>query len=301
MPDFTEAQLQQLLATTLNSTNNTLSAALAGLRAGPRESVLPTLSTTEALAFETWKSRANETIAINDWKADDTKKKRAVRMLKAALDGSMGVAAGHLSTEDYDDPDAFLKALEEIVVTPAGAMMAEAQFEGCRQRSDEETLAYSTRLRNCYRRAYPDGDFTQAMELKKRFFRGLADQSVARSVSASMLANLKTTAFNDLVAMVLNQQAANILCAEPKTNQNMVGALGGTKPNQGKGGKNGQGGKGTSWNGGGSGKFTGKCFKCHKVGHRRAECPENKKGTVNAMGNGEEEEGERKPDGESGN
>ena len=175
------AQLAQVLNTTMASNRTEMETLLQSLNLSRsstvREVTLPTLSTVDTLTFETWKGRVAETILNNGWADDDDKKKRAVRALKASLDGEMGQAASHLTTDNFNDPTAFLDALSALIITPAGAQMARAEFSESFQGAGETILSFSTRLRHQFRRAYPNGDVVRDERLKTRFLKGLSDSS----------------------------------------------------------------------------------------------------------------------------
>ena len=165
---------------------------------------LSTFTSTDSQEWLNFRHEFEETVAINGW-ADG----RARRELSAAVSGRAREAVQDILTgaaEAVPGPVAgLLDAYEARFVTPAATDAARAQFKDARQEEGEKVLAWGSRCRHLFIRAYPDvaaADRDANRELKEAFCVGLSNQVI---MTQTLTAGLNT--FNEMLERAMNLEA----------------------------------------------------------------------------------------------
>ena len=109
------------------------------------------LSDTTPENWITFKDNFLTTAALNDWTNS-----RAKLKLKAALRDDAAKAVQHISIPEGWSLDCLITAHEEVFIHPAGIDQAQAELERAKKKSGETLLAFHTRLRYLFIRAYPE-------------------------------------------------------------------------------------------------------------------------------------------------
>lgn len=221
--------------------------------AGRREVPVPKLASLEIADFRAWADQIKAAATANEWNADADSKKRSVHQVLASLPVPATQAISHLDTSTLTDVDALVKALANLLISPAQSEAAHAAFEEATQEMGETDLQYSVRLRNLFSQARPGEDYQNSRDLRNRFYKGMLDQGLARQI----LCTLGNKATYDEITNRTMEMNASLAILNP-SGAGRLNAM--TNPR------------------GGRGRFVGsksgyQCYNCQEYGHFRADCP----------------------------
>ncbi len=219
---------------------------------------------------------------LRGWfEAGGDNEERRKNNLVAAMEGTAARAVSHIDPEvfpgaaptapyTYDQ----LKAAYAAVFLPAAAShLAMTQYNVARQADTEPLLAWHTRLRELFSRAYPNAEANTSLGLINRFILGLAHPVVRdRTWDAhpDTFQNALNTATSKAAGVIVMQQAAT---GSNRRNQGSVGSLGlglevaGAVSNPPSVGAV-DGGRGRRRRGAGN-----TCFNCGSPDHFKRDCP----------------------------
>ena len=238
-----------------------------------REVPAPKLSTLAATEYRVWERQVQEVALLNRWSdtltqgqvnnlrpeekaARITRMKRGVLFIFAALEGDLAEATAHLSSSTYATVGEALKAIRDLVITPAGAQLAEEEFRTARQDAGESLLKFAAKVRNRFNAAYPGENCDSSREAKRQFIVNLQNRGLSRELARRCPIDL--TSYADIVAQAQHLYAADLMVQgrasgvqrdPPQVNAmtGHFGATAGTKKNKGWNpgkGKGASGGKG---------------------------------------------------------
>lgn len=141
----------------------------------PRKRLTP-FSSSDANDWIAWKRTFEATAQLNDWD-DDAR----VSNLAAALEGE---ASNRASAIDFagKTPAEALAAIDDVFLPPGSSRLAQALFDEARQGREETIVEWHGRLRNIFRRAYPNDAIENSAMLKKRFILGLTSPMLIKDV-----------------------------------------------------------------------------------------------------------------------
>ena len=293
----------------------------------------PKLATLAATEYRVWERQVQEVALLNRWSdtltqgevnalkpeeraARITRMKRGVLFIFAALEGDLAEATAHLSSSTYATVGEALKAIRDLVITPAGAQLAEEEFRAARQMPGDSLLQFAARVRNRFTEAFPNEKCETSREAKRQFVCSLLSKALSRELARRC--PLERHTYSQLVAEAQHLYAADLMIHAhhpAKKDGAAVNALphgGGqatrpvwnSKPDNsaGKGKKK----RGGSNNRNGTGKLKNqkgeeiKCWHCQQ-NHYRRDCPtapkhqktrRNNRNQVNAVGDDDTDGGE---------
>lgn len=138
------------------------------------------LSDTTPENWITFKDNFLTTAALNEWTDS-----RAKLKLKAALRDDAAKAVQHISIPEGWSLDRLLLAYEEVFIHPAGVDLAQAELERAKKKSGETLLAFHTRLRYLFIRAYPREQPEHSKRLKDLFSTQLGSLAMSKELRTS--------------------------------------------------------------------------------------------------------------------
>lgn len=253
--------------------------------------------------YTVWVDQVRHIVILNQWdktagaQADQAEKdaakarrRRGIIATRAALEGELAITSAHLVTASYDTVEEYLKALSELVTTPAGQQLAEEQFRTLRQSPEESVLQFAARVRSKFREAYPGVDHENSRDHKRQLITGLNSPHLAQSVAR--MVPLDTTTFSKLVNEIQRLYASDLMVLTHHHSRKGAGginALHYSMPNS-RGGSNPRGhqrpksgGKSAQEPRDADGVLrnrageTVKCYECDK-NHYARNCPTKQKG-----------------------
>ncbi len=265
MANMDDDQFQQFLGTV----RNTL---------GTGRSRLDNYESGDGTDWAIWRRNCVTRITVNGWNNQRARREIATAMKGAAAawiqdidiaDAAIPLPAGAPAgaVADAADYNLLLDAYEARFLPPAASDVLRVQFQKAMQREGETVLAWHSRLRHLFTRAYPhlNAAAVQASpDLKDRFILGLSDAKVRENTWNRRPADYMTAYLDasNLTAgeVVLHGREADPFAPPPVKKE--IGQLG-------------EDGEGTNALRAGtkkSGQRGIECHRCHKTGHMAKEC-----------------------------
>ena len=191
-----------------------------------KEVAVPKHSSLAPTEFRVWERQVKEVATLNRWLDDLTaqevanltvddqtartkRRKRGVLYLFAALEGDLAEATAHLSSGTYDDIEEALTALSGLVITPAGAQIAEEEFRAARQDAGESLLKFAAKVRTKFHAAYPGEECDKNRDAKRQFIVNLQSRGLSRELARRC--PLESTTYTELVAQAQHIYAADLM------------------------------------------------------------------------------------------
>lgn len=138
------------------------------------------LTETDPESWITFKDNFLTTAALNEWTPQ-----RAKLKLKAAVRDEAARAVQHITMDPKWTLRQALAAYEEVFIHPAGVELAQAELERTRKKPDETLLAFHTRLRYLFLRAYPLEKPETSKKLKDLFSTQLGSLALSKELRTS--------------------------------------------------------------------------------------------------------------------
>lgn len=138
------------------------------------------LTETDPESWITFKDNFLTTAALNEWTPQ-----RAKLKLKAAVRDEAARAVQHIIMDPKWTLRHALAAYEEVFIHPAGVELAQAELERTRKKTDETLLAFHTRLRYLFLRAYPLEKPETSKKLKDLFSTQLGSLALSKELRTS--------------------------------------------------------------------------------------------------------------------
>ena len=138
------------------------------------------LTGTDPESWITFKDNFLTTSQLNEWTP-----KRAKLKLKAAVRDEAARAVQHIKMNPEWTLAQALSAYEEVFIHPAGVELAQAELERARKKADETLLAFHTRLRYLFLRAYPEEEPETSKKLKDLFSTQLSSLALSKELRTS--------------------------------------------------------------------------------------------------------------------
>ncbi len=145
---------------------------------------VPTLSACDPESWLAWSTTWENVVKLRGWDAAGQEETR-IKNFVAALEGPAARAVAHIdpahdpdhanNAYTYDDLKA---AYQRVFLPPAASHLALTQYNVARQQDQEALLAYHTRMRELFSRAYPNKTAQTDTELINRFILGLQHPQV---------------------------------------------------------------------------------------------------------------------------
>lgn len=145
--------------------------------------------------WPTWRNHFEEAVAANNW--DDG---LALHALAASMQGEASRTVRDLRPTHFAFLTDLLAAYERRFMPPAASQLARSDFDNARQKKGETVLAWHSRLRALYHRAYPGHD--GEVHLIRRFMMGLTSVAIQRQVLRENPVN-----YPQALDIALNEQA----------------------------------------------------------------------------------------------
>ena len=138
------------------------------------------LTGTDPESWITFKDNFLTTSQLNEWTP-----KRAKLKLKAAVRDEAARAVQHIKMDPAWTLSDALTAYEEVFIHPAGVELAQAELERAKKKADETLLAFHTRLRYLFLRAYPEEEPETSKRLKDLFSTQLNSLALSKELRTS--------------------------------------------------------------------------------------------------------------------
>ena len=221
-------------------------AAAAAAREGaprPTARAAPTLEVVDPVEWSTFRRAFEITVRVNNW--DDL---RARQELAAAMKKEAARVTFHVNPNAFQQTtERMIAAYDAIFVTRAASEAAKAAFHAAKQIRGETLVAYHSRLRDLFARAYPLHDGEASEILRRQFIMGLQDWRV-----------------QDYTTM---QHPATYAAALNAAQDRVAGLM--TLPSQGRTLDY----IGSMGSAGGAGVANLNCYNCDQKGHFKRDCP----------------------------
>ena len=209
-------------------------------RPAPRKT--PTLDVVDPIEWMTFRRAFEITHRINMW--DDV---RGRQELAAAMEKEAARVTSHVNPQDLNLLQ-MLQQYEALFVTRAASEAAKTAFHQTKQAAGETLLAYHSRLRDLYIRAYPGNDAEASEILRRQFIFHLRDARI------SDWANMQRPQTYQAALAAAEDRAAGLMALPSHKGVDYIGAMGaGSAVNV-------------------------ECYNCQKVGHYKRDCPQASKG-----------------------
>lgn len=265
-----------------------LSTAMSGRqRSAIKEHESSKLSETDPESWITFKDNFLTTTALNEWKDD-----RAKLKLKAAMRDEAARAVQHIRFSAHMTLKQALEEYETVFVHPAGIELAQAELERTKKKNDETLLAFHTRLRYLFIRAYPRENPELSKKLKDLFTTQLGSLALSKELRTS--ATYRSESYTNLLTRAQDVEATfkslqdaykghkgihaiQLFDNEPSGSMapgdesfSAIHAL--TRGERGRGR-----GRGNLRRGGTRAEGPLRCYVCEAEGHRMRQCPFGRK------------------------
>ena len=217
-----------------------------------KEQPPPTISAIDPIKWTTFRRQFETASIISGWKDS-----LAVQKLTLSVKEEAAQATEHISLPLSITLEGALDKYEAIFITPSGQDMAEMEFEQSKRKSDETLLAWHTRLRSLFIRAYPDEDYNSARKLKNHFVLSLRDRALSMTLKIS-------PEFKTITYAVLLTRAQEIYAGMQSVKTSALPSLNAIFP---------ESDEQSGINALNTGEAAVKCHFCSNVGHIIRNCP----------------------------
>ena len=142
----------------------------------------PTFETGDPIDWMTFRRNFEITITINGWPNNRCRRELAGALTGRAARAVAGIAVEVVAGQVPIPYETLVQQYQDIFLPAAASDLAVAQFEKCRQWSDEELLVWHSRCRDLFSRAYPTEPTEDSRRLIAAFSQGLASREVKEFV-----------------------------------------------------------------------------------------------------------------------
>ena len=223
-----------------------------------KETDPPLLTEIDAIKWQSFKNCFIRVAVLNRWEPEMAK----LRMLTCIRDKAAR-AIEHLRLDRQDDItfDEVISVIEDVYLNPSGIEFNKAVFKTSSRESGESLLAWHTRARELYLRAYPDADCEKNSDLKDKFTLAILDKQLSIRIKSSDWYD--DWSYSEILNRAQKIQGSALIVHQAYTGKTLaadtVGAIDKLD------------GKSVAAFGGPSKEIT--CYHCEQKGHVVNECP----------------------------
>lgn len=218
-----------------------------------------------------WRSNFLLTRDINGWNHQRSRRELAASMTGVAKQRTAAIpindgllAAVGNNPADAANVQALLDAYEAVFVVAAESDLARSNFLAARQGSEESLLDWHSRLRQLYQRAHPNlnpGQIDASRDLREAFMENMKDARIGKDIWRRRPAN-----YQQALEWASDAAAVELIFQKKQTDLNALNALNALNQTASRNVAAMRD------------PFTGVCWNCGGVGHKRGQCSQPSQG-----------------------
>lgn len=203
----TIAQLVQVMQVANQGFQDSISKALVkSSKPKPKDVDPGKLTEVDGVKWTTFRANFLRVKAINAW--DNT---YALSRLPICFEGPAARAVEHVDVSSATLLHDLIDLYDTIFINPASTKLFRVQFDQLSRHQGEDLLAYHTRLREVYIKAYPqDKKLEQSEKLKDRFCLHLGSMSLSKTLNS--LESYDKLTYTELLTRAQSLGASDLLC-----------------------------------------------------------------------------------------
>lgn len=203
---ITVADLCQVVTTVNEGFQDTIQKTLLQNRSKPREVDPGKLGEVDGVKWTTFKNNFKRIRVINKW--EDS---YAISRLPICFTDQAARAVEHIDVSTVGTLRALFILYDTIFINPASTKLFKVQFDQLSRNQGEDLLAYHTRIREIYIKAYPNDNLIEQSDiLKDRFCLHLGSLSLSKALNS--LVEYDTLTYTELLTRAQSIGASDLLC-----------------------------------------------------------------------------------------